>query len=174
MSNDEISDTEARVWGALEPYLETVIHLDLNVYAQNLAFQELVRTVAAAVSPGEEDPSEEPPAEAEQPRSVAAIRELPWFDSALSRAKEVLAETPPAALPSSLRDRPEFLAAVLDGLASSSEEIEYEYADANLNGTVMTNVMESSAYMGPVTRMRRRKAGPWEPVPEEENTDGQA
>ncbi len=58
-------------------------------------------------------------------------------------------------------------AGVANDSAESLEEIEYDYADADVNGHVMTNLNESMAYLGATTRMRRRKSGPWEPVPQD-------
>lgn len=111
--------TEALVWEALEPHIETVIALDLNRYGDNEAFRQMVAAVTAVIRSGGE-------AEASNPGTPEATED------------------------------------------SAAEEIEYDYADADIRGAVMTNVMESSAYMGPVTRMRRRKAGAWEPVPTED------
>lgn len=41
---------EDLIWEALEPYLEGPIHLDLNHRPDNIAFGEMVETVAAAVA----------------------------------------------------------------------------------------------------------------------------
>lgn len=45
----ELEPLESTIWEALEPFLETVIHLDLNNYAQSARFRGLVRKVAHAV-----------------------------------------------------------------------------------------------------------------------------
>lgn len=45
----DLEPLEATIWEALEPFLETFIHLDLNDYAQSAQFRGLVRQVAHAV-----------------------------------------------------------------------------------------------------------------------------
>lgn len=45
-----MDETEYAVWEALEPYLETHIHLDLNDVDDSIAFREMVRRIASAAS----------------------------------------------------------------------------------------------------------------------------
>lgn len=45
----DLEPLESTIWATLEPYLETVIHLDLNHPAQSAQFRGLVRQVAHAV-----------------------------------------------------------------------------------------------------------------------------
>ena len=44
-----VAQVEDTLWGVLEPRLEDVIRLDLNVPSENVQFQELVRSVAEAI-----------------------------------------------------------------------------------------------------------------------------
>lgn len=46
---------------------------------------------------------------------------------------------------------------------------EWEYAEATQSGWIL-GLRDSMAYMGPVVKMRRRKAGAWEPVITDEAT----
>ena len=109
---------------------------------------------------GDEDRAEESRI---KPSVISDIRDIPWFADALAKSKGLLSKLPKESLPSWIRERPDLL---LDDDAVPEDQIDYDYADADRNGHVMTNPNESMAYMGPTTRMRRRKAGEWEPVPE--------
>lgn len=44
-----VAQVEDALWGVLEPRLEDVIRLDLNVPSENVQFQGLVRSVAEAI-----------------------------------------------------------------------------------------------------------------------------
>lgn len=95
--------TESLVWSALEPYLETVIGLDLNRYADSQAFREMVATVTTVIRTGDEnaEPVKAPPA----PRVISSIRELPWWGDAVAKSQEVIARIPIESLPSWIQDR---------------------------------------------------------------------
>lgn len=158
-------ELETAIWEALEPFLEGPIQLDLNDPGDNLAFGHIVSQVASAViSAGEESLNP-------KPRTAGVAndpRDIPWFWDAVDKSREVLSKISVESLPSFLRERLE--AASDDANVESlepKEEIEYDYADADVNGHVMTNPNESMAYLGATTRMRRRKAGKWEPVPQD-------
>lgn len=114
------SISDGIIWGALEPFLETVIDLDLNSYEDNQGFGRMVAEVGDALRTGDldsidptvaiserkakraEEASKDPE---EEPSILEQIKNLPWFEKALAKSKETLAKLPESAIPSSLQGR---------------------------------------------------------------------
>lgn len=179
------SISDGLVWATLEPFLETAIDLDLNVYEDNQSFGRMVAEVGQALRTGDLDSidptvavskrSSRSKAELESdeaPSITEQIRKLPWFEKAVEKSKEVISKLPESSLPSSLQGRglghdsrtaTEYSAPVELRVVSPEPEIEWEYATADLNGKLMTQ-LDVFSYSGPTMRMRRRAAGPWEPA----------
>lgn len=109
------------IWGALEPFLETTIDLDLNVYEDNQSFGRMVAEIGQALRTGDLDsidpsvaisrrrdesqPKSEDGIDRAAPSITQQIKNLPWFEKAVAKSKEALAKLPESALPSSLQGR---------------------------------------------------------------------